>query len=41
LAEEIKSSLIAVKVDFDHKVGVMIAMECQNVDILIVDNVEP
>jgi len=36
-----KSSLIAVGVDVDHKVSITIAMECQNVDIPIVNNVEP
>jgi len=41
LAEEMKSSLIAIEVDFDHKVGVTIAIEYQNVDILIVNNIKP
>jgi len=28
LVEEMKSSLIAIRVDVDHKAGVAIAMEC-------------
>ena len=39
LVEEMKSSLIAIRVDVDHKAGVAIAMECQNVDISMVNNI--
>jgi len=40
LAEEMKSSLIAIKVDVDHKVGVTITMECHNADVPMVDNIK-
>jgi len=34
-----KSSLIAIRVDIDHKAGVAITMKYQNIDISIVDNI--
>jgi len=40
LAKEMKSSLIAIRVYVDHKVDNMVTMECQNVDILMVDNIK-
>ena len=40
LAEKVESSLIAIRINVDHKVYVMVIMECQNIDIPVVDNIK-
>jgi len=40
LVEKVESNLIAIRVNVDHKVDVMVIVKCQNIDILVVDNVK-
>ena len=34
-------SLIAVGIDVDYKVGIMVTVKCKDVDVFVIDNVEP
>ena len=41
LLEEVNGSLIAVGIDVDYKVGIMVTVKCKDVDVFVIDNVEP